>query len=544
MLTSDCDGNAPVLRVIEGMAGVGKTALAVHVAHHMTARYPDAQLFLPFPEEGPGATAEALHRLLRMLGIPAVRIPAEIGERAKLWRAEVAHRRMVVVLDDAPGPDEVAPIMPAVGDSLLIATSRQHADWPGLRVLRLEPLGARDSATLLRRLVGPVTDYDTEKVAQVASLSGGLPLAIRVAAGRLREGDLDDLDSLISELTDIHAGRADDTEVGRRIFSAFEFTYRQLTARHKRLFRLLGATPSVDLGLDAAAALTGETRESAAEGIRALCERYLLEHAAADRFRFHGLIRSYAAACCVQEEPRSERRRAIDRLIQYYSDTLSAATAEDRESFRHGSGDPDSTAHDGTQSQFPDADSAHAWLEAEWRNVLLMARHAAGHERHRQCADLTHSLAGFLHTGGYWSDAVAAHEVALHASRLLSDPARTGAAALDLAAACRRTGDYERPGAARPRLSPLTSRSATSEARPPPWTSLASFTGAWGEAREALAHHQEAADLYHAAGDPVRHGDSRHAHGDGARIAWPLRRGNSRSRPGSDPVPAGERPAR
>jgi DNA-binding SARP family transcriptional activator len=89
LLIDSCQGNGPVLGTVEGMAGVGKTALAVHVAHRMTARYPDAQLFLPFPGTGPGGAAEALHRLLRMLGVPAASIPAETGERSRLWHAEL-----------------------------------------------------------------------------------------------------------------------------------------------------------------------------------------------------------------------------------------------------------------------------------------------------------------------------------------------------------------------------------------------------------------------------------------------------------------------
>jgi hypothetical protein len=217
---------------------VGKTTLTVRVAHRMAARYPDAQLFLPFPGDGPGAVAEALDRLLRMLGVPAARIPAGTGERARLWRAEMAHRRAVIVLDDVLAPDQVTPIVLAAGDSLTLITSRQHTDWPGQCVLRLEPLGAGESATLLQRAAGPAVVQDAEKMTTVASLCGGWPLAIRVAGSRLRASD-GDLDQLINELEDVHTGRSESGDIARRIFSAFEVTYRQLTVRDKRIFRIL-----------------------------------------------------------------------------------------------------------------------------------------------------------------------------------------------------------------------------------------------------------------------------------------------------------------
>jgi DNA-binding SARP family transcriptional activator len=266
-LTAGCQGNAPLLEVVTGMGGVGKSALAIHVAYHMTGRYPDAQLFVPFSGDGRGGAAGVLHRLLRMLGVPAARIPAGTAERARLWQAEIAHRRAVVVLDDAPGPEQVRLIAPAAGDSLTIVTSRQQANWPGERVLHLEPLGARDSVTLFQRTADLAPGQDADKVAAAASLCGGLPLAIRQQACRLREGDLADLDSLIGELTDVHSGHPDGTEAGRRIFSTFESTYRQLAAEDQRMFRLLGASPCADFGLDAAAALTGQAR-AGAEGKR------------------------------------------------------------------------------------------------------------------------------------------------------------------------------------------------------------------------------------------------------------------------------------
>jgi DNA-binding SARP family transcriptional activator/tetratricopeptide (TPR) repeat protein len=494
LLTAHSHGNTPLLGVVVGAAGVGKTTLAVRIAHRMAARYPDAQLFLSFPGDGPGAVAEALDRLLRMLGVPAARIPAGTGERARLWRAEMAHRRAVIVLDDVPAPDQVAPIVLAAGDSLTLVTSRQHADWPGQCVLRLEPLGADESATLLQRAADPAVGQDAVKMTTVASLCGGWPLAIRVAASRLQAAD-GDLDQLINELEDVHTGRSESGDTAHRIFSAFEVTYRQLTLRDKRIFRILGASPSADFGLDTASALTGETPVSTADGISALSRCCLIERRTAGRFVFHDLVRAFAAARCAQEEPELEHRRAISRLIQYYADTLTTVDAASHLLFSPAPADE-------TTAQVPtDPGSAHAWLEAEWRNVALVARYAASHEWHRQCADLTHSLGVFLEAGGYWNDAVSAHEMGLHACRLLGDPRRRARASLDLSAAYRRTGDHDKARchadealAAYLHLGDQRGQAAATD-------ELGLICRNSGNVRAALAHHQEAADLYDSAGD-------------------------------------------
>jgi tetratricopeptide (TPR) repeat protein/DNA-binding SARP family transcriptional activator len=500
-LTAGSQGNAPLCRVIVGLGGVGKSALAVHAAHRMAGRYPDAQLYVSLAGKGPDGAAEALQQLLRMLGVPAARVPAGTGARAMLWQAEIAHRRVVVVLDGALGAEQVNPIAAVAGDSLTIVTSRQRTGWSGQQVLSLEPLGISDSVTLLERVAGLASGQDADKTARAVSLCGGLPLVLRLEAARIRAGDLADLDSLISELADVRAGRVDGTETGRRIFSAFESTYRQLTAEDRRMFRLLGASPCADFGLDTAVALAGRARADAEECIRALSGRCLLEQASEGRFRLHDIVRSFAAACCASEEPEPERRRAVGRLIRYYSEALAAATAEDGEFYRqHGVDHPDAD-HSKAPVQFPDADSAHAWLETEWRSILLTAQHAATHELHRQCADLSHSLARFLHLAGYWSDAVPAHELALQAGRLISDPARIARAALDLSIACHRTGDHDK--ARRHANAALTVYMSVGDRRGQA-TALDQFgIICWssGSARDGLAYHQEAADLYRDAGD-------------------------------------------
>lgn len=491
-------GNAPLFEVIEGMPGVGKTALAVRVAHHLADRYPDAQLYLSFSEYDVMDWADALRHLLRMLDVPAARIPLKASERARLWRAETAHRRAVIVLDDVTDPEQVTPIVPAHGDCLIIAAARQHGAWPGNRVLPLEPLAAGDASMLLRRLIGTGTEHETAKVAEAARLCGGLPLAIRVAAGRIRGGDLTGLDGLIAELTDLHAPQARGGATGRHVFPAFERSYNQLTPAQKRLFRLLGDGPCADITLAAAAALTGAAEADTAAGLGALLDHYLLEHASLGRFRFHHLIRSYAVYRCAEDEQEPARRRAITRLMRYYSQTLDAANAviqppHDRATDADRNGDRPAT-------RMTPADG-HAWLAAEWKNILLTARYAARHELQRQCADLTHAMAGFLDSSGYWSEALAAHELALQACHGLAEPRLVARAALDASLASLRTADYgraEREAAAAFAIY-ASAGDPIGQARALDRLGVSYRNSA--RFRDALAHHQEAIDLYREGGD-------------------------------------------
>lgn len=468
-------GNAPLFEVIEGMGGVGKTGLAVRVAHHLTGRYPDAQLYLSFAEYEVADWSDALGHLLRMLDVPAARIPLNAGERARVWRAEMAHRRAVIVLDDVADPEQIKPIIPAHGDCLIIATSRQHSAWPANHILPLEPLEAADAALLLRRLIGAGPEYETAKVVEAARLCGGLPLVIRVAAGRIRGADPARLDGLIAELTDLHARHSRVGETSRHVFPAFERSYNQLTPEQQRIFRLLGGSPCADITLTAAAILTGETEADTEEGIGALVDHFLLERAPPGRFRFHQVIASYAAIRCAEDEGESARRRAITRLMRYYSQTLDTARM---------------TSADG-----------QAWLAAEWRNILLTARYAARHELQRQCADLTHAMAGVLDSSGYWSEALAAHELALQTCHAIADPWRVARAAMDASLASQRTADYVRAEREAAEALAIYASAGDRVGQARALDRLGVIYRNSARFRDALAHHQEAIDLYREVGD-------------------------------------------
>ncbi|MGE5136256.1 MAG: tetratricopeptide repeat protein [Gemmatimonadota bacterium] len=506
-LLTGAAGDSPQIHVIEGMPGAGKTALAVQAARLVAGRYPDGLFYLNLRTHDPGSraldAAEALHRLLRMLSVPPAQIPDTPGERAALWRAQLSRRRAVVILDDAARHDQVRPLLPAAGQCLILITARRRL--PGLagaRVLSLDVLSPGDAARLFTTLAGPGRAPDQDEVASAVGLCGRLPLAIQLTAGRLAQGPALGVAGLIEELSQSPARLGSTGAAGREVMSAFELSYRALEADHRRFFRCLGASPCAQVSLQAAAALSGGTLAETEKAVTALLDHHLLIQDQAGQYRFHDLIREFAAARAAQDDSAFDRRKAVSRLLDYY---LAAADQADRVllPFRHRL--PVSVAHPpaavpalGTQ------EDAAGWLDAEWRNVLQAAQFAGRHERKRQCADLAHALAGYVDIKGYWEEAIAAHTLALQACRDLADPARIAQASLELSVMSQQTGRQD----ATLELAEDAAAIYRSLADPRGLAEALDQIGLVNQRaaryREALAYFREARTLYEDAAD--RHG--------------------------------------
>jgi tetratricopeptide (TPR) repeat protein len=428
------------------MPGVGKTALAVHAARLVADRYPDGMLYLSLHSREPGnpwlEPAEALYQLLRMLSVPATQIPDASGERAALWRAQLSRRRAVVVLDDAARLDQIRPLMPATGRCLIMITTRRRLpELEGARTLTLDVLPVDDSVALFQRIAGQDRTADAGQVATAVQLCGRLPLAIQLTAGRVAGDSPAGLAGLIDELSQAPGQLGGTGAASPEVMAAFDLTYRALEPDHQRFFRRLGASPCAEISLYAAAALGDCSLPEAEKALITLLDYHLLARAPGGRFRFHDLIRGYAAVRAVRDDPESQRRQAVGRLLDYYLDTADRA---DRvlHPFRRRlpvpvSQPPAAGPAVGT------AEDASDWLEAEWRSMLQAARHAGRHEWKRKCADLTHVLASFIDISAYWDEAIAAHTLALQAGRALADPARIAQACLELSAVSQQTGRLE-----------------------------------------------------------------------------------------------------
>jgi len=507
-------GDAPRVSVIEGMPGVGKTALAVHAARLVSAQYPDGLFYLNFHSHDPGRqrldAAEALRRLLQMLTGPAAQIPESLSERAALWRGHLNRRRAVMILDDAASLEQIGPLLPdAGGRSLALITSRHRIPGvPGAQSLTLDVLPVDDAITLFRQIAGRSRAQDDQEVAAAAALCGWLPLAIQVTAGRLARDYPYRLGDLLAELSRppalagaAGAGLEWMPAPGASMdwVPAFDLSYRALEPGHQQFFRRLGLSPCAQISPHAAAALSGCTLAEAEEAIAVLLDHHLVTRATGGQLRFHDLVRGYAAMCAGRDDSPPVHRQALGRLFDYY---LATADEADRVlyPFRHrtpvsATSPPATTAAVATQEE------AVAWLEAEWRNVLQAAQYAARHEWKRQCADLIHALAGFLRIQAYWDEAIAAQTLALQASRDIADPGRIAQAELELCEVSQETGRHEETLPLAEDAASIYRSRADRRGEAHALDQIGMAHARVTRYREALAYFREARIMYHTAGD-------------------------------------------
>ncbi|MER5999713.1 BTAD domain-containing putative transcriptional regulator [Nonomuraea angiospora] len=427
-----CEGasQAVTIAAIDGMAGIGKTALAVHAAHRLADRYPDGQLFIDLHAHTAGqrplGPAEALEALLRQLGVATERIPASMTERAALWRAELAGRHVLLVLDNAADTAQIRPLLPGASNSLVLITSRQRlTDLDAARTLSMDVLPLPDSVALFTGIVGERAAAEPEAVTEVLLLCGFLPLAVRIAATRLRHRPRWSVAHLAERLRDERRRLTELARSERGVAAAFTLSYRQLTADQQRLFRLLGLHPGRDIEPHAAAALADLPVERAEDLLEDLLDAHMLQQRAFGRYTFHDLLRRYAAQLAAEQEPPHVGQAALTRLLGHQLSTASAAMDVLYPDSAHRRPRIERTAPPPVPLQ--DAPQALAWLDAERANLVLAADR-----------DLTHTgllattLYRYLYDHAHHDDALALYGKALQAARRREDPTGEGRALTDL----------------------------------------------------------------------------------------------------------------
>jgi tetratricopeptide (TPR) repeat protein/transcriptional regulator with XRE-family HTH domain len=441
--TSVPGGDAAIL-VIGGMAGIGKTALAVHAAHLIASRFPDGQFFVPLsghsPAQRPADPADVLVQLLQATGLDPQRIPAGLQARSDLWRDQLADRRLVLILDDALSHEQVQPLLPGTAGCLVLITSRRHLTaLEGARAISLESLAPADAAELLVRLSGRADlDPADPAVTEICGLCDGLPLAVGLLARQLHHHHGWTAGDLAADLSAAPGQRLELMQAENvSVTAALDRSYADLDPGQQHLFRSLGLQVGLDIDAYAAAALGGVSLAAARRGLAALYDHYLLAEPGHGRYRFHDLIRARAAELA-EAGPAVAQAAAVDRLLDYYVHTSCAAS---RHLARRSSA-PTVTAPMAKPS-FPAREQAAARMDAEHQNLSTAISFAASQGRPAHAISLANALNGYLLIRGFWSQAVAIHGRAVGAAQAAGDRAGEASALVDLGVAQRLTGEHQ-----------------------------------------------------------------------------------------------------
>lgn len=441
--------------VISGKPGVGKTTLAVHVAHLLITDHPDAQFYCDLRGvHDPAQPAEVLATVLRALGVTDAGVPASTEERAALYRSLLHDRRAVVVLDNAADEAQVRPLLPGGPRCVTLVTSRSRlSGLSGVHRVPLDVPGPDETLRLLAEIVGRQRiDAALPAAGRLAEACGRLPLAVRIAGNRLAAWPQWTVEYLTERLADERSRlawlRAGDLEVR----AAFAVSHDALAPTARRMFQLLSLVPGPDFGAEMAAILTDIPVPDAEVVLDDLAAVSLVEPAVIPgRYRLHDLLRLYADERLRAEQDDGQRAHATDRMVTWLLDTAIGASAT--------IAPPSKVVLDPGDRFACDRAAAIAWLDAERSNMLGAATRA---DPALVIRFLDH-VVWYLDLRCAWSDL-----------RQLSELAQSVTS--DLAAAALA------------------------------WNSLGLAFWGMGEYAKAVSSHQRAAELAHAAGSLTEEG--------------------------------------
>jgi DNA-binding SARP family transcriptional activator len=437
-------GGAVVISAVAGMAGVGKTALAVHWAHRVAGRFPDGQLYVNLRGYDPGlpVTAdEAAGWFLAALGVPAAQIPADAQARCGLYRSVLAGQRALIVLDNARDAAQVRPLLPGGGGCLVVVTSRSAlaglAAAEGARPLRLGPLDDEQAALLMAARLGPErVAAEPEAVTALAGWCGGLPLALAVMAARAAADPELPLGVLAAQLARTPDAAAagqppggegpgplevlDTGDPATSLSELLSWSYRQLSPPAAAMFALLGVHCGPDITVPAAASLAGVPRPGARRALAELADASLAAEHRPGRYVMHDLVRGYAAAKARQTLGEADRREAIGRSLDHYLHTM-AIWSDIPRSFR-----PAPPAPGVVLERLAGEAQQVDWARAEHQVLLRAIAQAAAAGRATQAWQIFERQSWFLGDQGYWADCQAAGQAVLAAAQAVGDHAALG----------------------------------------------------------------------------------------------------------------------
>ncbi|MBO2446117.1 tetratricopeptide repeat protein [Actinomadura barringtoniae] len=403
---------------VDGVAGAGKTALAVRAAHILRDRYEDGCLYVELhghSEDGwPPSPQHTLRRLLRTVGAPAdLDDPGDLDELAARWRAATAGLRLLLVLDDAAGAEQVRPLLPGGRGSTVLVTSRRRL--AGLDVDRRVTIGPIDleaAEGMLSRIVGePRATRERGAVRTLARLCGRLPLALRIAAARLQNRPAWTVEYLVGRLADDGERLGELTAEDRSVESAFHNSYERLPFAEQRAFRALGLAPAVELDRLALAAMLGCTARAAERSLENLVDANLLQQPVAGRYRLHEIVAVYARRLS-EDEPGDEAAEARDGVLRLFLAAARCASDQGLSGFPTGPSGLSGLDAAG-DVPFNGRREAAAWLNASVDRLPDVVAHAAETGRIDYACWIAEALVDHLTRQGRYEECRAAIDAAL-----------------------------------------------------------------------------------------------------------------------------------
>ncbi|MFI9505827.1 AfsR/SARP family transcriptional regulator [Nocardia sp. NPDC052566] len=382
---TDTDGNFVPVCAIGGMGGIGKSALAVHVAHRVRDRFPDGQLHVDLHGFAPATqqnqverfgtpAADTLGDFLRALGVPEGEIAPSLAERSAQFRSCLDGKRVLVVLDNARDVDQVAPLIPGTPGSAVLITSRSTMpEMPAVLGVRLDVLTPAEARSLLSGIIGAHrVAAEPKAVDSVLAACGGLPLAVRIVGGRLAARPKWTIDGLAERLVDEQQRLAALRTGDLAVEAAFRLSYDQLDPVQARAFQVLGVPEVAEISLDGAAAVLGVDRLIAEELCESLVDLNLVDTTAQGRYTYHDLLRLFARD--LQPDPAHPVFAPLLRLLDFYLATMKSVVAV----LNPGTTLPEHLRSTTTRGlSFAASSAAQAWLNAERPNLATLYQQAA-----------------------------------------------------------------------------------------------------------------------------------------------------------------------
>jgi DNA-binding SARP family transcriptional activator/Tfp pilus assembly protein PilF len=497
---------AVAVTVITGMAGVGKTTLAVRWAHQVAPRFPDGAIYLDLHGFGPAdevvQPGEAVSTVLTAFGVRHEHIPASSAAQAALYRSVLADRRVLLLLDNARDADQVRPMLPGTPGCLVIVTSRDQLTGliarDGARPVHLDALPEDEAREfLVGRMGEDRMAAEPDAVDEILDRCAGLPLALAIVATRAVTRPTFAVADIAAELRAARDGldAFADSDSTLDVRAVFSWSCRGLGPDAGRMFRLLAAQPGPDFAIPAAASILAvspaRVRTLAAELTRA----DLVAERSPGRYSYHDLLGAYAAELAARVDTETERETALHRLLDHYLHSAHAASA-----LLYANADPLSLppiAAGVVVERFTDTDAALRWLTTEHtalRAALTRAGGSALFDTHT-CA-LAQTLSEFLQRQGRWEDQLNAQSLAVAAAQRLGDAAALGRAHRSLAVTYSRTSHHDDAhrhfGLALELFDQLGDHAGQARVH----RALAASWGSQGRYDLALRHSRQAHDLY------------------------------------------------